>query len=49
MKKKLLNKQKPLSLHKETLRHLIEPELKHIIGGLPTEDTCSKGLCCPPT
>lgn len=47
MEKKLTKKEKPLSLHKETLRVLLDPELRQAIGGLPTYNTCSWGLCCP--
>lgn len=47
MKKKLAKPPKPLLIRKETIRVLNEPEVKLAIGGLPTEDTCSKGNCCP--
>jgi hypothetical protein len=39
--KKKLPKQKPLSLHKETLRQLIEPEMKHADGGIRSAPTCA--------
>ena len=52
MEKKLPKQKKALSLNKETLRFLNEPELREALGGnsrnfCGTEWTCSQGLCCP--
>jgi hypothetical protein len=49
MKKKI---QKPLSLHRDVLRHLVRDELHQAAGGLTTTDPQTVVLCpshgCPP-
>ena len=46
MEKKPAKKSKVLSLSKETLRVLKDPELREIVGAT-NQETKSKGLCCP--